>query len=186
MRLKHNTDATAAFLVLLFTLLLVHALKGALGCGRPCEPSANKGRVFVQIGGEVRHPGIYAFCAPPHLNHLLEQAGGLRHERAVPPVNNRAPYGCGETARVRISGERVSVHKGRMSAFHRLTLGIPLSLNRETPQGLTALPGVGPKIAEAIVRERGRRGGFRQVREILSVPGIGPKLYGKIRPHLVL
>ncbi|MBW2142902.1 MAG: helix-hairpin-helix domain-containing protein, partial [Deltaproteobacteria bacterium] len=41
-------------------------------------------------------------------------------------------------------------------------------------------------LAELIIRERERSGGFRSLDEILSIRGIGPVLYGKISPYLVL
>jgi competence protein ComEA len=73
-----------------------------------------------------------------------------------------------------------------MSAFSKLTLGIPLSLNRENEEGLTAIPGIGPAIARAIVAERTARKGFKSLDELLSVPGIGPKVYTRIAPYLIL
>jgi competence protein ComEA len=73
-----------------------------------------------------------------------------------------------------------------MPSYYKITLGLPLSLNRESLQGLTAVPGIGHKTAEAIVSHRDRVGGFKRVEEILSVSGIGPNLYHKIRPYLDL
>jgi len=51
---------------------------------------------------------------------------------------------------------------------------------------LTAIRGIGPGIASAIVCERARRGGFKSLDELMSVPGIGRKLYIKVSPYLVL
>lgn len=73
-----------------------------------------------------------------------------------------------------------------MSAFYKITLGIPISLNNESVNGLTAIPGIGPRIASSIVRERAKREGFQQMDEILSIPGIGPKLYRKAARYLTL
>ena len=73
--------------------------------------------------------------------------------------------------------------KEEISAFQKVTLGIPVSINRESLEGLTAVPGIGPKIAGSLVRERDKRGGFKSLAEITSVRGIGPALYGKVRPY---
>ena len=75
---------------------------------------------------------------------------------------------------------------GQMSSFQRLTLGIPISVNTDTALGLTAVPGIGPKTAAAIVRARERAGGFTQLNELLSIRGISTSLYGKISPYLTL
>jgi len=70
--------------------------------------------------------------------------------------------------------------------FTGLHFGMPVSINKEIQEGLTAIPGIGPGLAKAIVRERTGRGGFQAPDEILSVPGIGPALYRKISPYLAL
>ena len=75
---------------------------------------------------------------------------------------------------------------GKMSPFQRLTLGIPISINTDTALGLTAVPGIGPKTAAAIVRARERAGGFTQLNELLSIRGISASLYHKISPYLTL
>jgi competence ComEA-like helix-hairpin-helix protein len=75
---------------------------------------------------------------------------------------------------------------GKMSPFQRLTLGIPISVNTDTALGLTAVPGIGPKTAAAIVRARERTGGFTQLNELLSIRGISVSLYHKISPYLTL
>lgn len=49
---------------------------------------------------------------------------------------------------------------------------------------LDALPGIGPVLAARIVAARERAGGFRQPEDLLSVPGIGPRLLERIRPFL--
>ena len=49
---------------------------------------------------------------------------------------------------------------------------------------LDALPGIGPVLAERIVTERRRVGGFHRVDDLLAVPGIGPRLLERLRPRL--
>ena len=75
---------------------------------------------------------------------------------------------------------------GQMSPFQRLTLGIPISINGDTALGLSAVPGIGPKTAAAIVRARERKDGFLELEDLMSIRGISPSLYCKIRPYLAL
>ena len=85
------------------------------------------------------------------------------------------------------SGKKVhDVCVAEMTSFHKITLGMPVSINTESLESLTAVPGIGPKLAELIIRERESLGGFKSLDEILSIKGIGPALYGKISPYLVL
>jgi competence protein ComEA len=73
-----------------------------------------------------------------------------------------------------------------MTSFHKITLGIPVSINTESLDSLTAVPGIGPKFAELIIRKRESIGGFKSLDEVLSIKGIGPAMYRKISPYLVL
>ena len=74
----------------------------------------------------------------------------------------------------------------KMTAFQKMTLGLHVSINLESLEGLTAVPGIGPGFAGLIVRERDIRGGFKSLNEIKSIRGIGPGLYKRVRPYLVL
>jgi competence protein ComEA len=75
---------------------------------------------------------------------------------------------------------------GELSAYQKMTLGIPLNLNSETPEGLTAIPGIGKSLAGRIVKERIKRDGFKDIIELRSVSGIGEKTFLKIAPHVSL
>lgn len=61
------------------------------------------------------------------------------------------------------------------------TSDLRLDLNRASSAELTDLPGIGPALAERIVRFRGERGGFQSVDELQEIPGIGPATVEKIR-----
>jgi competence ComEA-like helix-hairpin-helix protein len=72
----------------------------------------------------------------------------------------------------------------RWPARLRLLLGAPLALERATAADLELLPGVGPRIAAAIARERAERGGFERVEDLLGVAGVGPRMLERLRPLL--
>lgn len=56
----------------------------------------------------------------------------------------------------------------------RLLLGLPIELNLASASTLSALPGIGPARAEAIVRER-CISPFAHLADVARVRGIGPK-----------
>jgi competence protein ComEA len=60
--------------------------------------------------------------------------------------------------------------------------GTPLDLNAATPDGLDALPGVGPVLAARIVAWRTAHGRFTSVDELGEVQGIGAKALERLRP----
>lgn len=62
----------------------------------------------------------------------------------------------------------------------------PLNLNTATAEQLGALPGIGPKTAEAIIALRTQKGGFKSVDELGEVKGIGEAKLAKLKPLLTL
>ena len=58
----------------------------------------------------------------------------------------------------------------------------PLSINAADATALALLPGIGPRLAEAIVQERRRLGAFAGPEALERVPGIGPATVQRLRP----
>ena len=57
----------------------------------------------------------------------------------------------------------------------------PLDLNTATATDLETLPGIGPTLAEAIVRQREKMGRFTSVDDLKQVRGIGEGRFADIR-----
>ena len=72
----------------------------------------------------------------------------------------------------------------RLRRSEPLKAGETLDPNRSGEEDLDRLPGIGPNVAEAIVRHRAEKGGFRNPEALLEVPGIGPATLARIRPYL--
>ena len=68
----------------------------------------------------------------------------------------------------------------------RLVLGLPLDVNRASARELAFVPGLGRRLAEAVVEERLRNGPFAAVEDVERVRGIGPKRLEKARPALTV
>ena len=76
-----------------------------------------------------------------------------------------------------------------------LSSGVALAAAKEAPAGkvninsasvqqLSALPGVGEKLAARIVEYRQKSGGFKTVQELMNVKGVGEKNFAKLQPFL--
>jgi competence protein ComEA len=61
-----------------------------------------------------------------------------------------------------------------------------VNLNSATTQQLTALPGVGEKLAARIVEYRQKSGGFKSPQELMNVKGIGEKNFQKLQQYVVV
>jgi competence protein ComEA len=182
--LLERNGSGPGFLAILLVILMLFFLKDALRTDGPAG-AACPHPAFVQIEGAVRHPGVYRLCAEPTLAALVEAAGGLTGKATLGSGEN-SPLNSGDRIFLHTDGMKVAVSKTEMSAFYKITLGLPISINTESEEGLTALPGIGATSAKAIVKERNKRGGFKSLDEIMKVPGIGQKLFRKIRPYIIL
>lgn len=65
----------------------------------------------------------------------------------------------------------------------RLLYGLRLDVNRADAASLTALPGIGPVRAEALVAARAQ-GAFCSPEDLERVRGIGPVTAARLAPHL--
>lgn len=68
-----------------------------------------------------------------------------------------------------------------------LAVAAPVNINSADAKTIeTALVGVGPKTAKAIVDYRAKHGAFKSVDELTKVKGIGPKLIEKNKGNIIL
>src|SRR5262245_61637126 len=58
-----------------------------------------------------------------------------------------------------------------------------VDLNTADQSEIAQVPGVGPKVAEAIVAHRRAYGPFKSVDELKNVRGVGPATFEKVRNH---
>ena len=59
-----------------------------------------------------------------------------------------------------------------------------MNINNATPEMLSSIPGIGPKLGEAITAYRDANGSFTQIKDLLNVEGIDMALLDKIKPFL--
>ncbi len=75
---------------------------------------------------------------------------------------------------------------GTSSNSASATGNLLVPVNTAPASELQKLPGIGPKLAEAIIEHRTRSGDFVRVEQLLEVKGIGPAKLGRIRPLVKL
>jgi competence protein ComEA len=88
--------------------------------------------------------------------------------------------GSGRTTAVRSSPVALLPNQPSTAVPKRSHKGL-LDLNRATEQDFDALPGIGPKLAERIMKYRHSVGAFHSINELPDVKGIGNKKFERIR-----
>jgi competence protein ComEA len=92
-------------------------------------------------------------------------------------------------ARIEVGADtagRATLSVGQMAASSLFVLGIPADLNRVSAVDLALLTGVSRSLAERIVAERERRGGYRSLDELDEVKGVGPATLERLSTYLVV
>jgi competence protein ComEA len=96
-----------------------------------------------------------------------------------------------------IHSAEVSDHKPRTSGIEVPSAKAPpdvstekahqrIDINEATARDLESLPGIGPKLAEAIIRFRDRQGGLEDAKQLREVKGIGEKRFSAISEQLTI
>lgn len=183
------SDREQAALVVLLCLLLLGS--GALawkhvraglpvfyrGSGAVPSPVPQPGYsqyLTVHVAGAVKHPGIYRLKPGSRLVEAVEAAGGGTPDASLQLLN---------LAEVIRDGERIYVPSAREMERGATGSRVPgkpamVNINLADRTALETLPGIGPALAERIIRYRIENGLFRRKEDLLQVPGIGP---GKFR-----
>lgn len=107
--------------------------------------------------------------------------------RAFPPAQRRpcAPGGRGTIPRQWVGCADDPGAPRPLSGAERLVAGLPLDLNAASAEDLAVVPGLSPRLAEEVVRDRTARGPWTDVDGLLRVRGIGPVRLERARPYLV-
>ena len=141
-------------------------------------------KIFIQIKGEVKIPGVYVFDQPPSLKDLVVMAGGLVGFQGSSELDKYPCVTQGTTVQISSNNECLKVLMESMPAPYKVTLKIPISLNTASQEELDTIPNIGPSLAKKIINYRSIFGPFKTVDEIKCVPTVGKIRYNKIRPYI--
>jgi competence protein ComEA len=193
--MTRDQQGVVLFLGLLLTLIFVLTPRSfsppsAGPAGDLILPSAGPSsseEVWVEVDGPVRNRGIYPLEKGKSVREAVEKAGGTSGSFSLSPESGAVKIEKSGLLRVSPEGE----NKGG-ATFHPLdppkmkVLSIPININTAKVEELDILPGVGPKMAQAIIAFREAHGKFSTLEDLQKVKGFGPKKFAAIRPHITL
>jgi competence protein ComEA len=149
--------------------------------------TTTKPPVLVHVAGAVMHPGLVRVTPGARVADAIDAAGGAVPGADLDRLNLAAKVADGQRVLVVLAGAPGGTGADPASAGSADPAlgtgsedGAPVNLNTATTDDLDALPGIGPTLAAAILRERERRGGFTSVDQLRDVRGIGEKRFADL------
>lgn len=143
-------------------------------------PVEEQSHWVIYITGAVLRPGVYKLPSETRVYQAVEQAGGFTSEADPESFNMALPLADGVHVHVPRKGESSTPEIYSPGSFQNSGT-VTIDINRADAAALESLPGIGPKIAQEIIRCREERGRFANVEDLLSVKGIGPAKFSAIR-----
>jgi competence protein ComEA len=142
--------------------------------------------VVIDISGEVIKAGVYKLKNGSRIEDVLIMAGGLSakadRDWVDQNLNRAEKIYDGQKIFIPAKGETVKAVLGAKTVSQSKIIRI----NSAGLEELDKLDGVGPAIAQRIIDYRTENGGFKSVEEIKLVPGIGDKMFEKIKDEIQL
>ena len=144
--------------------------------------------IYVDVKGEIHHPGVYQMKAENRVKDLIEAAGGFTPLADDQKLNLAQLLGDQMVIVVPKKGEEVNSELAQAPTSQKKEVGKEgkVNINTATVEELKTLKGIGEKKAEAIIEYRKKNGSFKNKEELMKVRGIGKKLYESFQERVIV
>ena len=144
--------------------------------------------IYVDVKGEVHHPGVYQMKAENRVKDLIEAAGGFTPLADNQKLNLAQLLEDQMVIVVPKKGEEVNSELDQAPTSQKKEVGKEgkVNINTATVEELKTLKGIGEKKAEAIIEYRKKNGSFKNKEELMKVRGIGKKLYESFQERVIV
>ncbi|WP_233713319.1 helix-hairpin-helix domain-containing protein [Lederbergia citri] len=196
---KYKTLLVGAIVVGLATFLFLSQPKDnqvVVNANLPLEEAKNPGietikedqsypsKIFVDVKGAVKIPGIYEAIESDRVFDMIEKAGGLVEKADEGQVNFAQKVYDEMVIYIPKVGEEVE------NLFFNDTSpskqNDKVNINKANSVELETLPGIGPAKATAIIEYREENGPFKQVEDIQKISGIGAKTFERLQDLITI
>ena len=135
-------------------------------------------KIFVDVKGAVKHPGVFETTKDKRVRDLIEEAGGLLDDADTSTLNLSQKVKDQMVIYVLKHGEKPKqISDGGSSSSNTDVINI----NTANKEQLMKISGVGKTKAEAIISYREKNGDFKKKEDITKVHGIGKATFEKIK-----
>ena len=138
-------------------------------------------KIFVDVKGAVKHPGVFETTKDKRVKDLIEEAGGLLDDSDTSTLNLSQKVKDQMVIYVLKHGEKPKqISDGGSSSSNTDVINI----NTANKEQLMKISGVGKTKAEAIISYREKNGDFKKKEDITKVRGIGKATFDKIKDKI--
>ena len=138
-------------------------------------------KIFVDVKGAVKHPGVFETTKDKRVKDLIEEAGGLLEDADTSTLNLSQRVKDQMVIYVLKHGEKPKqISDGGSSSSNTDVINI----NTANKERLMKISGVGKTKAEAIISYREKNGDFKKKEDITKVKGIGKATFEKIKDKI--
>ena len=138
-------------------------------------------KIFVDVKGAVKHPGVFETTKDKRVKDLIEEAGGLLDDSDTSTLNLSQKVKDQMIIYVLKHGEKPKqISDGGTSS----SSGDMININTANLEQLMKISGVGKTKAEAIISYREKNGDFKKKEDITKVHGIGKATFEKIKDKI--
>ncbi|WP_299324821.1 helix-hairpin-helix domain-containing protein [uncultured Gemella sp.] len=137
-------------------------------------------KIFVDVKGAVKHPGVFETTKDKRVKDLIEEAGGLLDDADTSTLNLSQKVKDQMVIYVLKHGEKPKQISDSSSSSNTDVINI----NTANKEQLMKISGVGKTKAEAIISYREKNGDFKKKEDITKVRGIGKSTFEKIKDKI--
>jgi len=145
---------------------------------RPRTSARPQTKFAVHVAGQVRNPQVFYLASGSRVIDAIKAAGGATAEADTNALNLAAKIADGERVYVPARGEAPTGSAATGAVADSSSL---IDINQASAADLEKLDGIGPTLAERIVKYRTKIGKFKRLDQLQDVDGIGPKKLNAIK-----
>ena len=138
-------------------------------------------KIFVDVKGAVKHPGVFETTKDKRVKDLIEEAGGLLDDADTSTLNLSQKVKDQMVIYVLKHGEKPKQISDSGSSSSNTDV---ININTANLEQLMKISGVGKTKAEAIISYREKNGDFKKKEDITKVKGIGKATFEKIKDKI--
>jgi competence protein ComEA len=178
---ESQRDGAIIIIVIVVILFAIHYSSSLFPPQINDIPFSNNsfGPVIVGIKGNTGINGVFYVPEKARISDLLE-AAGIRNPEIFDHRILSMPLSKGKTVFIESDD---SLRIGEMNNADKLTLGIPIDINKATVEDLMLIDGIGEQTALQIVQFREKSGRYHKVEDLMKVRGIKERKFRNLRRY---